>query len=150
MGSNFCAQVVIHRWNTFRVLQSFLTLTDRQPVHNTMNEKVLQKVYENFETAALLEAVNRVDILRQQLSDDRIRPPKIRDNLLRLHGLVMDFVHNSEFSKGEALFDLAFELEDQVFELLEHLEIIQGTLGALTRLAPDENGDYPDDTDDEY
>ena len=105
-----------------------------------LSEKAHQKLYENFETTTLLDAVDHLDSLRYELADDEdFRPPTIRQDLLRLHQLAMDVVHSGYLSKGEELFDLAFDLEDQVFGLMENLEAIQDTLSTLTRLAPDED-----------
>ena len=107
-----------------------------------LSENTHQKLYENFETTTLLDAVDHLDRLRSELGDDEdFRPPTIRQDLLRLHQLAMDVVNRGYLSKGEELFDLAFDLEDQVFGLMENLEAIQDTLGALTRLAPDEDED---------
>ena len=117
---------------------------------NRLSEKAHQKLYENFETTTLLDAVDHLDRLRSELADDEdFRPPTIRQDLLRLHQLAMDVVNSGYLSKGEELFNLAFDLEDQVFGLMENLEAIQDTLSALTRLAPDEDKDDDDDDDDE-
>ena len=109
---------------------------------NRLSEKAHQKLYENFETTTLLDAVDHLDRLRSELADDEyFRPPTIRQDLLRLHQLAMEVVNSGYLNKGEELFDLAFELEDQVFDLMENLEAIQDTLSALTGLAPDEDED---------
>ena len=107
-----------------------------------LSEKAYQKLYENFETTTLLDTVGHLDRLRVELADDEdFRPPTLRQDLLRLHQLAMDVVNRGYLSKGEELFDLAFELDDQVFDLMENLEAIQNTLSALTDLAPDEDED---------
>ena len=113
---------------------------------NRLSESAHQKLYENFETTTLLDAVDHLDRLRAELGDDEdFRPPTLRQDLLRLHQLAMDVVNSGYLNKGEELFDLAFELEDQVFGLMENLEAIQDTLSALTDLAPDEDEDENDD-----
>lgn len=90
---------------------------------NKLSEKAHQKLYENFETTTLLDAVGHLDRLRAELADDEdFRPPTIRQDLLRLHQLAMEVVNNGYLNKGEELFDLAFELEDQVFDLMENDE----------------------------
>ena len=115
-----------------------------------LSPKAHQKLYENFETTTLLDAVDHLDRLRSELSDDEdFRPPTIRQDLLRLHQLAMEVVNSGYLSKGEELFDLAFDLEDQVFGLMENLEAIQDTLSALTQLAPDEEEDDDDDDGEE-
>ena len=79
---------------------------------NRLSEKAHQKLYENFETTTLLDAVDHLDRLRSELADDEdFRPPTIRQDLLRLHQLAMDVVNSGYLNKGEALFDLAFDLE---------------------------------------
>ena len=101
-----------------------------------LSEKAHQKLYENFETTTLLDAVDHLDSLRAELGDDEdFRPPTLRQDLLRLHQLAIEMVNSGYLNKGEELFDLAFELEDQVFGLMENLEAIQDTLSALTDLS---------------
>ncbi|NEZ68337.1 transposase [Leptolyngbyaceae cyanobacterium CCMR0082] len=107
-----------------------------------------QKIYEGFETTRLLSAVDHVDQLRQLLGDDEdFRPPQIRQDLLRLHQLAMEFVNNGAMSKGPELFDLAFDLDDQIFTIREALDEVEKTIQTLTDLAPDPDEDYENGED---
>lgn len=108
-----------------------------------------QKVYEGFETTRLLSAVDQVDELRRMLGDDEdFRPPEIRQDLLRLHQLAMAFVNEGALSKGQEMFDLAFDLDDQIFSMREALDAIEKTIQTLTELAPDPDEDYEGDDED--
>lgn len=64
-------------------------------------------------------------------------PPEIRNDLLKLHGLAMDVVNEGVADRAQALFHLAFEIEDQLSDLSEALENIQETIAKLTDLQPE-------------
>jgi hypothetical protein len=81
-------------------LQSTLA-TGRHPspttnvrIKNQTDDK-WRTLHEIFETQWLLDAIDEVDALRGHLSDDEhYRPPKICDDLLRLHQLAMKVVNS--------------------------------------------------------
>ncbi len=102
-----------------------------------MTEAEWENLYENFDTTWLLSAVDHVDKLRGHLADDGLKPPDIRIDLLRLHQLAMAVVNNRQTGKAQKFFDLAYELESQVFDMLESLEYVYEKLGELTELSPD-------------
>jgi hypothetical protein len=92
----------------------------------------------NFETAALLRAVDAVDELRDDLNDGEDgRPPQLRTDLLKLHGLAMAVFNEGGRSQVAKLFDFAMDLEDQVNHLVTTLEQVQDTLSHLTALYPE-------------
>jgi len=93
---------------------------------------------ENFDTTALLHAVDAVDALRGGLNDsDDGSPPQLRTDLLKLHQLAMDVFNRGAHSQVPELFDLAVELENQVLDLMTSLEQVHETLGQLTALYPE-------------
>jgi hypothetical protein len=93
---------------------------------------------ENFDTYTLLDAVAAVDKMRDHLNDGEDgRPPELRTDLLKLHQVAMDVFNHRYQSRIPDLFDLAFELEDQVDSLMELLEQVRGTLSRLTALYPE-------------
>jgi hypothetical protein len=103
----------------------------------TMTDDEWQALYENSETQWLLDAIDDIDALRSHLSEDeRDQPPAIRDKLFTLHQLTMTVVNEGSRSKVDELFDLAAELEDEVFEMIEALTRLQDTLTKLTDLRP--------------
>ena len=112
-----------------------------------MTDDDWQKLYEDFDTQRLLDAVDEVDTLRGILGDDGHRPPEIRDRLLRLHGLAMAVVNEGAQRRAPELFDLAEELEDEAFTMLEAITRLHETLSALVELRPAslEDGDYNDE-----
>jgi uncharacterized protein (UPF0305 family) len=102
-----------------------------------MTDDEWQALFENFETQWLLDAIGDIDTLRSHLNEDkRYQPPKIRDKLFTLHQLAMAVVNEGSRSKVDELFDLATELEDTVFEMMEALTRLQNTLTKLTDLRP--------------
>jgi len=106
-----------------------------------------QRLHEDFDTHTLLDAVGELDTVRGILSDDGNRPPEIRERLLRLHALAMAVVNEGSHRQAPELFDLAEELEDDAFTMLEAITKLHETLSALVELRPeslDEGGDDED------
>ena len=69
---------------------------------STMTDEEWQHLYENFETTALLSAVDAVDSLRDDLNDgEGCRPPELRTNLLKLHELAMAVVNHGARSQSD-------------------------------------------------
>lgn len=107
-----------------------------------MKQEDWQRLYEGFETRDLLDAVDHIDEVRQSIGDQEYnRPPELRTNLLKLHGLAMDVVNNGFTSSADEMFDLADELSLQVCGLTVALEKIQETLDQLLDLRPEDSDD---------
>ena len=95
--------------------------------------------HENFDTTALLRAVDAVDVLRGDLNDSADgAPPQLRTDLLKLHQLAMAAFNEGSRSRVAELFDLAVDLQDQVDHLMTSLEQVQETLSRLTALSESE------------
>ena len=103
-----------------------------------MTEEEWRALYENFETADLLAAVDRLDEVRGVLADgEHLEPPQLRTDLLRLHRLAMEVVNHGRTDRAGEFFSLAGDLEMQVAELAEALESIRRVLGKLDDLFPE-------------
>ena len=110
----------------------------------SMTESELRNLAENFDTLSLSKAVDQIDVLRGHLNDrDVLAPPEIRGSILKLHGLAMDVINKGFVGRAPELFDLANDVEDQIFEMMEALRGVQETLDKLTALCPEDL----DDTD---
>lgn len=94
----------------------------------------------DFDTTALLRAVDDVDAMREHLDGDGYAPPEIRNELLRLHQLAMEVVNEDPTDKEarRAMFELALEVEERIDDLDEALDRLRETIGSLVELAPDE------------
>lgn len=104
-----------------------------------MTEEEWQKLYENFETTWLLEAVSHVDELRDHLGDgEHFQPPQIRTDLLKLHELAMNVVNNGRGGQLGEMAELAVELEGEVYEMMESLDAIRQALRNLIALLPED------------
>jgi hypothetical protein len=113
----------------------------------SITDEEWEELYDSFETTKLLSAVDAVDVLRGELSDDEDgRPPKLRDDLLKLHQLAMAVFNEGSRSQVEDLFNFAVELDAQVFDIMTALEQLQATLSELTELYP-ESLSYGTDSD---
>ena len=100
------------------------------------NPEFLQTFDEKFETSDLLDAVKHLDVLRQALSDDEDwKPPEIRQDLLKLHQMAMAVSHRGDLSQAQPMFDLAFEIEDQLFTIWESFKALEKTVQGITDLA---------------
>ena len=76
---------------------------------------------ENFDTTALLRAVDAVDVLRDDLNDGEGGwPPQLRTDLLKLHRLAMAVFNEGSRGQVEELFDFAVDLESQIDHLVTH------------------------------
>ena len=114
--------------------------------------RVLQ---ESFDTRQLLAVIDDVDTLHAALSDDGLKPPEIRDRLLKLHNLAMRVVNEGSLHQAAELFNLVSELEDEIFDMLEAVTRLHETLETLTALQSDslddsdgeDGGDGEDDDD---
>lgn len=103
-----------------------------------ITDKEWNELYDSFETTKLLSAVDAVDVIREGLSDDENGcPPQLRTDLLRLHQLAMAVFNEGSRSQVEDLFNMAVELDVQVFDIMTALEQVQATLSELTALYPE-------------
>jgi len=98
----------------------------------------LNRLEDNFETADLLRAVDEIDKMRLFFNDrDKVQPPQIRDDLLKLHTLGNRLINARAKGDAREFFDLATKLDDQIFDLMESLEAVRDTLTRLTDLYPE-------------
>ena len=110
-----------------------------------INEDEFDHLTNNFETTTLLDAVKELDEARNYLRDrEYCAPPELRDKLLELHGVAMDVVNKGWADKAQEMFDLSGEIEDEISNLMEHLEKILETVQHLNSLYP-ESLAYSDD-----
>ena len=109
-----------------------------------LTEKKIEELYEKFDTQRLLHVVDALDDVRPVISDQFNedgfpRPPEIRDKLLKLHEKAHKII-NGEFSYDTdmGMFDLAWELEEELYDVIENLEKIKKVIDDLTNLTPSE------------
>lgn len=105
----------------------------------------LNKLEDKFETADLLRAVDEIDKMRSYLNDrDNFRPPEIRDDLLKLHTLGYRLINAPAKGEAHEFFDLAMQLDYQVFDLMESLEVVRDILtkfdGSLSKISWTQRG----------
>ena len=118
-----------------------------------LTEKKNQELYEKFDTMRILDAVEALDEVRPVISDQFNkdgfpRPPQIRDLLLSLHEKAHEII-NGEFQHDtdKSMFDLAWELEDELLSVVEKLEGILKVITDLTDLSPPLYDDEDEDMD---
>lgn len=100
---------------------------------------------EDFDTTLLLGAVDAIDQLRSTLNDSQgSPPPKLRDDLLQLHQLAMQVCNDGQDSKADEMFELAFQLQESVEDMMSALEQIQDTLSDLVAAHADDEPDNDD------
>lgn len=98
-------------------------------------ENIAEKLYENFETTCVLDAVGILDnTLRAHLNDGpHGEPPTIRINLLNLHTILFAIVNGNSLKIREMI-ELANDIEYTLDEVIEAAESIRNTITALTDL----------------
>lgn len=106
-----------------------------------------------FDSHELLEAVDRLDDVRPVISDEGYQPPKIRIQLMKLHGMVMEMKDTSSLSldgkkRLSRVMTLAGELDMELFGCIENLEKINEVLGKLLSLGRNEEWIDPDPEED--
>lgn len=118
-----------------------------------LTEKKNQELYENFDTRRILDAVDALDDVRAVISDQFNedgfpRPPAIRAKLLKLHEKAHAII-NGEFRHDTdmGMFDLAWELEDELYDVIENIEQIKKVIDDLTDLTPSEEDADEDEAD---
>jgi len=109
-----------------------------------LSNKGVDKLYNSYDTMDLLYAVDALDQVRYLLADDdkTLRPPEIRQRLMRLHQLASQLLN--EFGQlsdkeSEELLNLREEIESEVFEMQSHLDKIYDALRPLEDLYPNED-----------
>lgn len=101
-----------------------------------ISEDDMQELYENFETTWLLDSISHLDKVGAYFSDrEGFGPPRIRQELFELHTLAMQVV-NGNPGRIRELFDMAGELDDQIYCMMESLSFIKDILTRLIQLYP--------------
>jgi len=106
-----------------------------------------------YDSHSLLEAVDLLDDVRPVISDEGYNPPKIRTELLKLHGLVMEMKNTGSLSPDDRkrfsrIMALAGDLDLEIFGCVENLEKINDMLGKLLALGRDVECPDPDPEED--
>lgn len=98
----------------------------------------LEALQDGFDTLSLIHSIDELDKMRGHLNDrEHHNPPEIRNDILKLHDLAMDVVNYGMKGRAPALFDLASEIEDLLYDLSDALGKIQNTIAQLTNLYPE-------------
>lgn len=95
------------------------------------------KFYEEFDTHEILYAIDNLDEIRDHISDSGIRPPQIRDDLLKLHTIAFDLQQGGPIT--EDLYNLTEEISSTIYSVIEAAEKVQETVDELQRLLPDQD-----------
>ena len=103
-----------------------------------------QQTLDEFETTELLGAVDDVDNIRGILADgEHLEPPKLREDLMKLHGLAMRVCNEGWEDERSELFELANEVQDEVEDIRDAANRILDVVRQLTE------ADFEEDEDDE-
>ena len=81
----------------------------------------------------MLTAVDDLDNIRGILADvERLEPPKLREDLMKLHGLAMRVCNEGCDDERSELFELATEVEDDVEDIRDAASRILDVVCQLT------------------
>lgn len=117
-----------------------------------LSEKKNQELYKKFETMRLLRAVDALDRIRPIISDQFNpdgfpKPPDLRDKLLELHEKAHKIINMYNCDTDSGMFDLAWEIEEEISEVEDHLNEIRKTIDDLINLTPSDEDEFDDDDD---
>ena len=111
---------------------------NRDTPYGRVNGKVLDELYESFDTMRILEAVDVIDEIRYRICE----PDQLRQDLLRLHGMAHTLINGAAMTESpdpeKPIWELAEELDMEMFEWAPKLEKVIATLQELIRLIPEE------------
>jgi len=91
----------------------------------------------------ILDAIDFLDEARPIISDDGHRPPEIRNKLLELHGVAMDFLNNGHINKGQEFFEMA----DEIYE---DLKIAHKGIESALAIFEKINSQFPEELLDDF
>ena len=107
---------------------------------SNITEEEWEKIYENFDSQSILDALSHIDHARGYLADrENFRPPEIREQLFEMHTTAVDIVRHGSKDKEKIreLFDYANDLTMEISDLIEHLQKADTILDKLLELYPD-------------
>lgn len=111
---------------------------NRDTPYGRVNGKVLDDLYESFDTMRILEAVDVIDEIRYRICE----PDQMRQDLLKLHGMAHTLINGADMTESPdpetPIWELAEEIDMAMFEWVPKLEKVIETLQALIRLIPEE------------
>ena len=96
-----------------------------------------EQMSEGLDTKELLYAVDFLDNIRGQVGDrENYRPPEIRDSLMKLHEVTRRVLDSGDTCTEDfGLFDLAWEIENDIETIQEHADKILAILDKITKFA---------------
>lgn len=109
--------------------------------------KALERFREDFETFEIMDAVDCLDNVRPIISDEGIRPPEIRDKLMKLHKMavdLMEFQSPDDKNRLKGILELADDIDSDIDECLENLRKMSGVISKLLELVSYDDYEYSD------
>lgn len=84
------------------------------------NEMLSEELYNEFESFSLLTAIDHLDEMRQHLADRVLfEPPQIRQDLMKLHEMVMDASNGSSEYSIEDISEQLWDIESDICAIQE-------------------------------
>lgn len=87
---------------------------------------------DDFDSMDLLTALDKLDAIRYSLAEiDLIKPPQVRQDLHKLHGLVFDALNYRDKVSREEIEELMFDVQMVIDEIRDNAESISDKLSEL-------------------
>jgi len=103
-----------------------------------ISEEEFEEIYTSVDTTSLLKAVDIVDELRDHLNDlDGLRPPEIREDLMKLHGYGMELVNHGARAKARKFFELAADIDWEISEIISRARALQDIFKPIMKACPE-------------
>ncbi|GMN12105.1 hypothetical protein MTsPCn9_34580 [Croceitalea sp. MTPC9] len=88
--------------------------------------------HDNFDSHDLLYELDKLDAIRYSLAEiDLIKPPQVRQDLHRLHGLVFDALNYKDKVSREEIEELLDDVKTVIDEIRDNAESISEKLAEL-------------------
>jgi len=78
------------------------------------------------------------------------KPPELRDKLLKLHDKAHHIINEYDCDNDLGMFDLAWEIEEEIYDAIRYLDDIRRMIDDLTELCPSEEDEWEDEDTDEF
>lgn len=93
------------------------------PIMSDKNEILSEELYNEFNSFDLLDAVGYLDKMRQYLADRvSYEPPQIREDLMKLHEMVMDASNGSNEYTIDDLTGQLGDIETDIYAIQEEAD----------------------------
>ncbi len=119
------------------VIPCFSELTVSKDIHSGLNKRVLEELSDSYSTGQLGDAIDHLDNIRGLVEMRDGSDNELRNKLFKLRDGMSYLLNGNSFLTfpDENLADLAHDIEDQMFDIIEAAEAVRSALEPLLLLS---------------